>query len=292
MIPSPPATTLRALYEHARARLRDAGVDAPDTDARVLVLELLGLPRGAHVLDGARPVASGDAARIADAVARRLSGEPVARVLGRKEFRGLDFALSPATLVPRPDTETLVDAALEIAGRDGPPARLLDLGTGSGAILAALLSEWPETFGVGVDRSIGAATTAAANLAALGLAGRGAILVGDWCDALRGAFPLIVSNPPYIASAEIETLDVEVRAHDPRLALDGGVDGLAAYRRVIPAAAARLLPGGHLVLEIGETQEADVTALARAAGLAVEGAARRDLAGHARVIVARSITGV
>lgn len=285
-------TTLRSLFEYARARLVAEGVDGAETDARVLTLALLGLPRGAHVLFGDRRVSGDEVARVEAALARRLHGEPVARILRRKEFWGLDFALSDGTLVPRPDTELLVETALEIARGAGVPRRVLDLGTGSGAILAALLSEWPEAFGVAVDRSRNAAATAARNLALLGLAPRASVVVGHWCDALSGPFALIVSNPPYIATNEIAGLDIEVSRHDPLLALDGGADGLDAYRALIPAATTRLAPAGHLVLEIGETQETEVIALLAGAGLTPEVAARRDLAGHPRVVVARAITGV
>jgi release factor glutamine methyltransferase len=285
-------TTLRRLFEYARRRLAAGGVYSTETDARVLTLALLGLPRGAHVLFGDRPVTGGEVARVEVALARRLDGEPVARILGRKEFWGLDFALSGGTLVPRPDTEILVETALEISRAAAPPERVLDLGTGSSAILAALLSEWPEAFGVGVDRSWDAAATAARNLALLGLAPRAGVVVGDWCASLTGPFALIVSNPPYIATDEIAGLEIEVSRHDPVLALDGGADGLDAYRALIPAVAALLAPAGHLVLEIGETQEAEVIALLAGAGLTPEPAARRDLAGHPRVVVGRAITGV
>lgn len=285
------APTRSALRRQMAARLAEAGVDTPDLDARVLMAEALRLDPTEIVTDGRAAVDPADVARIEALLARRLAGEPVARILGRREFWSLSFELSPETLVPRPDTETLVQAALEVlAGTPAP--RLLDLGTGTGAILAALLSERPDAHGIAVDVSPAAARTARDNLARLGLRERSCVLVGDWAEALGARFDLVVSNPPYIPAADIATLDLDVRAHDPQAALDGGPDGLDAYRRIVAALPRLLKPRAVAVLELGIGQEADVAALARGAGLEVTGPALRDLGGISRALVLRAPAGV
>lgn len=282
---APFAGLTRANLRRALAdRLRAAGVSGADLDARLLCAEALALPPGTLLSDS--PILPDEAARAEALLRRRLSGEPVARILGEKEFWSLPFALSPETLVPRPDTETVVEEVLARLPERAAPLRMLDLGTGTGAILAALLVEYRDAFGVGVDRSLDAARTAQLNLARLGLDARARILVGDWGSALRGPFDVVVSNPPYIPSAEIATLDVDVRAHDPRAALDGGADGLGAYAAIAAALPALLAPGGLCVLELGMGQEADVAALLRTAGLDVPYPARRDLSGIARALPA------
>lgn len=285
------APSRSALRRQMAARLAEAGVDTPDLDARVLMTEALRLDPTEIVTEGRAPVEAADVARIEALLTRRLAGEPVARILGRREFWSLSFDLSPETLVPRPDTETLVLAALELLAGT-PTPRLLDLGTGTGAILAALLSERPDARGIAVDVSPAAARTARDNLARLGLSDRSAVLVGDWAEALNARFDLVVSNPPYIPASHIATLDLDVRAHDPHAALDGGTDGLDAYRRIVAALPRLLKPRGCAVLELGIGQEADVAALARGAGLEVTGPARRDLGGISRALVLRAPAGV
>jgi release factor glutamine methyltransferase len=213
---------------------------------------------------------------------RRTTGEPVARLLGEKEFYGLSFALSPETLVPRPDTETLIDAVLATVDRIAQPA-ILDLGTGSGAILLALLTELPNATGVGVDLSADALATAARNAERLGIARRVQFRQGDWAAGIDRRFDIVVSNPPYNASPEILDLPVEVREHDPHLALDGGLDGLDAYRVIIADLGRVLTPGGRAFLEIGAGQAEAVSDLASAAGFMCD--FRRDLAGIDRVAV-------
>jgi len=224
-------------------------------------------------------------------VKRRLAGEPVARILGHKEFWGLSLSLSPATLVPRPDTETVVELALQML-RDSVASRaprIADLGTGTGAILLALLSELPEATGVGTDISGEAVETATANALSLGLAARASFIRCDYASALTGPFDLIVSNPPYISSGDIAGLAVEVRDHDPWAALDGGPDGLAAYRALIPQAARILAPGAALVVEAGQGQAAQIEALMTAAGLVPHRAPKADLAGIPRAVGARKM---
>lgn len=278
--------TVGALRRDAAARLAAAGIDSPDLDAGLLLAHALGLSSAALRVAGADPVSAAGATSFAQMLARRLAGVPVARILGEKEFWSLPFALSPETLVPRPDTETVVEAALDaLNGREGP-LRVLDLGTGSGAILAAILVEWPAAWGLGIDRSPGAAVTARDNLARAGLSRRSAVLVGDWAAAVDAAFDLVVSNPPYIPSGDIAGLAIDVREHDPMAALDGGPDGLGAYRAIIQEAPRLLAPGGVLVLELGIGQEAAVTALLGQAGLPPLRPARPDLGGVARALTA------
>lgn len=273
-----------ALRRAMAARLKAAGLPSPDLDARLLAAHALEIDPSGLLQDG--PVPPDAAARAEALLARRLAGEPVARILGQKEFWSLPLRLSAETLVPRPDTETLVEEILALLPDRTAPLRLLDLGTGSGAILAALLTEYPAAFGVGLDRSAGAAATARDNLARLGLAARSRVLVGDWAEAVRGPFDLVVSNPPYIPSGHIDGLEVDVRAHDPRAALDGGADGLTAYAAIARALPGLLAPGGVCVLELGIGQEEAVSGLLRGAGL-VPAPARRDLGGIARALSAR-----
>lgn len=283
-----PALTRAEALRSVRRAFAAGSVPAADTDARFLVLDALGLTRAAFVLAPARPIGPEGAARLAAAVRRRLAGEPVARIVGAWEFWGLPFALAPAALVPRPDTETVVEAALAWKPGGRGPHRLLDLGTGSGCILVALLSEWRETFGIGLDRSHEALACARANAVANGVGARAAFVGADWCAPLSGPFDLIVSNPPYVASATIACLAPEVRLHDPRAALDGGADGLAAYRRIVAQAAgvagpALLAETGALIFEVGFDQAEAVARIGREAGFA-EAGIRRDLGGHARVV--------
>lgn len=282
--------TLGEAARAAASRFALAGIDTPEADARALVREAFGL-------DAARLIArAGDAAdvhalaRLEHLVLRRLGGEPVDRILGRREFWGLDFMLAPETLAPRADTETVVQAALDAVGGGDRPLAVLDLGVGSGCILLALLSELPSATGLGVDRSFGAARAARANAERLGLGPRAHFVVGDWAAALGRRFDLVVSNPPYIASADVAGLDREVREHDPVRALDGGADGLDAYRAIVADLPARLNPGGAAVLELGAGQEPDVARLARQAGLRVDGAAWADLGGVPRALVVWAAT--
>lgn len=274
------------------ARFRAAGIDSDALDARLLTGAALNLDLTGVIAQATRQLTTDEADRLDGFARRRLAGEPVARVLGSKEFWGLPFKLSAETLVPRPDTETIVEATLEILrAEDRAQARLriADLGTGSGAILLALLTELPDATGIGTDLSTAALGTAKANAQYLGLASRADFIVSDYADALSGTFDLIVSNPPYIRSADIAGLAPEVRDHDPHLALDGGRDGLEAYRRIAPQAARLLSPGGLLVLEIGQGQDDDVARLVAAAGLTVMGPAKRDLAGIGRAVLGRKL---
>ncbi|MEN3289928.1 MAG: release factor glutamine methyltransferase [Bradyrhizobium sp.] len=273
------------------ARLAAAGLDSPELDVRLLIGAALQLDLTGLVTQGARELTKPEIARIGALVERRLAGEPVARILGVKEFWGLPFKLSAETLVPRPDTETVIEAALDhvrVTDNNQQSLRIADLGTGSGAILLALLSELPQAFGIGTDISEGALFTARDNAMALGIGGRAAFVACSYAEALSGPFDLVVSNPPYIATADIANLAVEVRRHDPGLALDGGPDGLDAYRALIPQAVGLLRPGGAVVVEVGQGQARDVEGLMTRAGLSADlTSIRNDLGGVSRTVLGR-----
>ena len=251
-----------------------------------LGLDLTGLISAAQ-----RPLTPDESTRLAAFARRRLADEPVARIIGEKEFWGLPLQLSSATLVPRPDTETVVELALELvrAGSLDRPLRIADLGTGSGAILLALLSELPAAQGYGTDISEDALRTAASNAARAGLSDRAAMIACDYATGLSGPFDLIVSNPPYIRTADIDGLAAEVRDFDPPAALDGGADGLDAYRALIPQAANLLAPGGWLVVEAGQGQSGAIEAFMTNAGLTPSASPRPDLAGIPRAVAGHKL---
>jgi release factor glutamine methyltransferase len=281
------APTVEAARRALAVRLKIAAIESADLDARLLTGHALGLDLTGLILAAQRQLTPGESARIEEFARRRLAGEPVARILGEKEFWGLPLQLSSATLVPRPDTETVVELALELLRAGGNldrPLRIADLGTGSGAILLALLSELPAAQGFGTDISEGALQTAGANAARAGLSDRATFVACDYASGLTGPFDLIVSNPPYIRSADIAGLATEVRNHDPLAALDGGADGLDAYRVLIPQAAGLLAPRAALVVEAGEGQSAQIQALMTAAGLMPVIAPKADLAGLLRAV--------
>jgi release factor glutamine methyltransferase len=282
--------TIETARRALTAQFKGAGVDSAELDARILVGSVLGLDLTGLIAAASRLLTVDEAERLESFAGRRIAGEPVARIVGVKEFWGLPLRLSPATLVPRPDTETVIEAALEIlraATKCGSPLRIADLGTGSGAILLALLSELPGAFGVGTDISVPALRTARDNARQLGFAARATFVACDYAAALSGPFDLIVSNPPYVRSAQIASLDAGVRDHDPHRALDGGFDGLDAYRIIAPRASRLLAPGGALVMEVGHGQSDDVQGLMRAAGLAPAGPPKSDLAGIRRAVTGR-----
>jgi release factor glutamine methyltransferase len=282
--------TIETARRALTARFKRASVESADLDARILVGSVLGLDLTGLIAAAARILNRDEAERLEGFARRRIAGEPVARIIGLKEFWGLPLRLSPATLVPRPDTETVVEAALEILraeSRHDSPLRIADLGTGSGAILLALLSELPDAFGVGTDISVPALRIARDNARQLGFAARAAFVACDYAAALSGPFDLIVSNPPYIRSAHIASLDAEVRDHDPHRALDGGFDGLDAYRLIAPQARRLLTPGGALVMEVGHGQSSDVQELLTAAGATPAGPPKSDLAGIRRAVTGR-----
>jgi release factor glutamine methyltransferase len=284
--------TIEAARRALVARFNAEGIDSAELDARMLVGAVLNLDLTGLIAAAARRITAAEAAGVEDFARRRVSGEPVARILGHKEFWGLKLRLSPETLVPRPDTETVVELALAMlraAPVSGSRLHIADIGTGSGAILLALLHELREAFGIGTDVSIAALRTARRNAADLELAERTAFVACDYAAALSGRFDLIVSNPPYVRSKDIADLADEVRDHDPHRALDGGADGLDAYRALIPQAARLLGPGGALVVEAGRGQSSDIEGLMTAAGLMLAGAPRADLAGILRAVAARKL---
>jgi release factor glutamine methyltransferase len=282
--------TVDAARRALTARFKSSSIESAELDARMLVGAVLGLDLTGLISFAGRRLTANESIRLEDFARRRLGGEPVARILGTKEFWGLPLTLSAATLVPRPDTETVVELALEML-RASPASdralRIADLGTGSGAILLALLSELPGAHGIGTDISGEALQTAHNNAVDLGLAHRADFIVCDYAADLSGPFDLIVSNPPYIRSADIAGLATEVRNYDPLGALDGGHDGLDAYRALIPQAAQLLAPQGVLVVEIGQGQHDDVRGLMIAEGLAPEAPAKADLAGIRRAVAGR-----
>jgi release factor glutamine methyltransferase len=276
------AAARRALAQAFRA----AGLDSPDLDARILAGEALGLDHSALAADAERALSQEEISNVAKLGARRLKREPVARIIGRREFWGLDLRVSPATLVPRPDTETVVETALAAVADRMNPLRIADFGTGTGAILLALLLELPNATGIGTDISTAALLVARGNAVHTGLAARSHFAACHYGAALRAPFDLIVCNPPYIASGEIAGLHPEVRDHDPRPALDGGISGLDGYRAVIADAHPLLGPKGILVVELGAGQAEDVAALMRSGGLTPE-APKPDLSGHFRALLGR-----
>jgi release factor glutamine methyltransferase len=284
--------TVEAARRALTARFKSNDIDSAELDARILVGAALGLDLTGVIAAASRPLTSDETIRLDDFARRRLAGEPIARILGLKEFWGLPLQLSAATLVPRPDTETVVELALEMlraAPDPGRRLRIADIGTGSGAILLALLSELPNASGFGTDISVAALRTASSNAARLGFAPRAAFVACDYAGALSGTFGLIVSNPPYIRSAEIAGLATAVRDHDPHRALDGGMDGLDAYRVLVPQAARLLARDGVLVVEVGHDQGGDVEGIMTGAGLMPERPPKADLAGIRRAVAGRKL---
>lgn len=278
------AATVGDAVATASVALAAAGIDEARREARLLVATALATDLSGIVGYPERRLDDAEATRLADLVARRESREPAARLLGRREFWSLDFSLSPATLIPRPDSESVIEAALAEIPDRAAPLRLLDLGTGTGCLLLALLSELPAATGIGIDIAAEAAATAQGNAVALGLADRAGFVVGSWGAALAGTFDVIVSNPPYIASAAITALEPEVARHEPRAALDGGPDGLSAYRALAAALPRLLAAGGLVFLELGKGQADAVAVLMSEVGLRRR-ALRRDLGGIARCLV-------
>ena len=282
-----PAGTIGFFLCQAGQRLRGAAIEAPRLEARRLLAHVLNTSEEALLRDPRAPVPLDQAAHFAALLARRVAHEPFAYLTGHVGFWTLDLDVSPATLIPRADSESLVEAALEACTDKRAPLSVLDLGTGTGALLLAVLSEFPAASGLGVDLKPEAAALAARNAARLALTDRARFLAGDWAAALAVRFDLILCNPPYIQSAAIPELMPEVARHEPASALDGGADGLSAYRRIIADLPRLLAPRGAAVLELGQGQQAAVEALTKAAGLTPE-ACRADLGGVPRALVLRA----
>jgi release factor glutamine methyltransferase len=271
---------------HVVQSFRTGGVEEAEADARVLIGHALHLDRARLIVQSERILEAREVTVISALATRRLRREPVSRIVGQKEFWSLPISVTPDVLVPRPETETVVEAALDFVIRSGlrlEKLRVLDIGTGSGVLLLALLNELKNAIGTGTDVSSAALDVASANAARCRLDSRCNFVVCNIATGVEGPFDLIVSNPPYIAHDEIETLAPEVRDYDPQVALDGGQDGLDAYRRIAADAKRILAPGGRLFVELGAGQDEPVRALFTKAGLS-PGIPRRDLAGIPRVL--------
>ena len=271
-----PADSLASLLSQASARLK--GSDTPTLDARLLLQAAAGLSREDLILGPDRPLTPEQLARFESFIARRERHEPVSRILGEREFYGRAFRVTPDTLDPRPDTETIIEAALPLIPRGG---RLLDLGTGTGAIAVTLLAERPDARGVATDLSPAALAVAGENARSLGVADRLELREGSWFAPVDGRFDIILSNPPYIPEGDISDLSPDVRNFDPSLALSGGTDGLDPYRIIATGAATHLAEGGHVLVEIGAGQADDIEAIFAGAGFRPAGR-YRDLGGHDR----------
>jgi release factor glutamine methyltransferase len=278
--------TLASLLTEAADALAAAGVDAARRRARQLVGTALGLAAAELLAHSERTVAVPQLRYVRSLLRRAIAGEPLTRIAGRREFWGLEFGLSTDTLDPRPDSEAVVGGLLAHIPRRDAQLRVLDLGTGSGCLLLALLSELPQASGVGVDIAAGAVATARMNAAALGLAARARFVVGEWANALVGRFAVIVANPPYVRRDALAGLPRAVRDYDPRHALDGGRDGLDAYREIVVDLPRLLTPDGILAIEVASGQAETVGRLLEQGGLSVAATAH-DLAGIARCVVAR-----
>lgn len=276
-----PPETAGGLLAEGRRRLAASGVAAPALDARLLLQHAAGLSHEDIVAEPRRETAAGDEFRTL--IARRQAHEPVSRILGEREFHGRLFHVTPAVLDPRPDTETLVEA---VVARMGAGARVLDLGTGSGAIIVTILAERTDATGVATDLSAAALQVANANALRHGAGQRLRLVHCSWFEGVEGLFDVIVSNPPYIPLGDIAGLTPDVRDFDPWMALDGGPDGLMAYRRIAAGARPHLAEGGSVMVEIGAGQQRDVEAIFQAAGFALTAEAK-DLAGHVRCLAFR-----
>jgi release factor glutamine methyltransferase len=278
------------LLRDTAVALAAAGIDNVRFEARLLLAHAAGLSAEQLIARGAEPAPAAVAERLRELAARRVLREPMAYILGEREFWGLPFKVSPAVLVPRPDSETLIEAALALMPDRQRPWRILDLGLGSGCLLLTLLREYPAASGVGLELSEEALAVAQANAEALGVAARARLIPGDWRQPdwqqrLSGPFDLLVSNPPYIEARAIERLMPEVARFEPRLALDGGPDGLAAYRNIATAAPALVAPGGRILVEGGEGQATEISRIFASEGLTME-VPWKDLAGIDRVVSA------
>ena len=282
-----PRTVADALVA-ARTALASAGIDQPALDARLLLAEATGLGLAQLIGWGERPLAAGEAERLEAILRRRLAREPIAYILGRKEFWSLDFAVDRRVLIPRPDSETLVEAVLASIDDHRRPLRILDLGTGSGCLLLALLSELPTASGAGVDRSLPALQLAQQNAERLGLAHRTTFIASDWGSAVAGRFDLVVANPPYVTDADWRQLGPEINRYEPQAALLAGSDGLDAYRRILPAARRLLTDTGAIFLEFGAGQAEGVIDIAASAGFEYT-EIRDDLVGIARCLQLRPV---
>jgi release factor glutamine methyltransferase len=285
--------TLKAALRQAASRLQRGGIENAGNEARRLAAAVLGLTGAQLLSQPERPLGPQEADRLGRYVERRLAREPISRILGERDFYGRSFAIGPATLDPRPDSETLIVAALELVGEEGwlaAPLRILDVGTGSGCLLLTLLAELPNASGVGTDTSQAALQVARANAQRLGLWQRSRWLVADALDGIAGHFDILVSNPPYIPTSQIDQLEPEVLCFDPHAALDGGVDGLQVFRR-LAGAFHSVVTDGWIVLEVGHDQAEVVVDLVLSRAPTIDRKNfryYRDVAGKRRCVAART----
>jgi len=286
-----PQTSRRQAMRLLAEAFTRAGIEDATIDARLLLCAAAGFDHSALIRDPDLPIEEEGAERALVMARRRLAREPVSRILGERSFWSFDLLVTPAVLDPRPDTETVVDGALEVlAKRQAEALSVLDLGTGSGALLCALLDVFPQAQGLGVDISKEACAVARENLSRCDLAPRGQVRQGSWEASVPGLYDLVVSNPPYIETAALAELDPEVRLYDPMLALDGGPDGLTAYRDICALLPALVAPGGFAIFEVGQGQAEAVAALLASQGF-TDVRARRDLAGVERAVMGQRPTG-
>lgn len=278
---------LETFYRDLTRVLKEAGIETAALDARLLLQHALTLSHTEFISTPERHISAEETARLATLTQRRLEREPLSRIFGETEFWSLPFYVSAATLDPRPDSETLIELALELMPARGEGRSLLDLGTGTGCLLLSLLSEWPAAQGLGVDKAPAALATARRNTARLGLEGRAAFQQSDWFTNLTGSYDLILSNPPYIPEAEIAGLAPEVARFDPALALDGGASGIEPYKLIFAEAGRFLNEGGWLIVEFGFGQLAEIKAALAASPLSAvvgEPQQRADLSGTPRCL--------
>lgn len=265
------------IYQDIKKKLQSAGVENPGLEARILLREFAGVSDADILTDN---IPEFDATKLHNAIERRINGEPMGRILGYREFWGRKFYLSQATLEPRPDTETLIEAVLKSGIK---PQRVLDLGTGTGCILLTLLHEFPKAKGIGIDLSLEACVTARGNAMAQGILDRVSLVNGSWADSLKGKFDLIVSNPPYIPSQDIENLESNVRDFDPLLALDGGKSGIEPYKNLLRTLKNLLAEGGLVFFEIGINQVTELMPVIDTSGATLH-RVHKDLGGIERVL--------
>ncbi len=282
-------TTIDALLGGQSAILAAAGIEAPRKEARLIAQHVTGMDTTRIVADPGQALAEGDVLQIKRLVARRAKSEPLALITGTKEFWSLDFTITPDTLVPRPDSECLIEAALEATPDRGQKLSILDLGVGSGCLLLSLLSELPRAWGLGIDLNPAAITTARRNARALNLEDRAAFLCGHWGDSLapdeNAKFDLVICNPPYVTESDWRELADDIRFYEPRLALVGGVDGLQAYRAIFDQLGLYLAPQGIAIVEIGYGQHIDIKEIIEKSGLRIAGG-RQDLSDVMRCLLA------
>ena len=277
---------IACLLQEGVRRLDAQGIETAQLDARLLLAKATGLSETSLLASREEDCGENNQAaqdEFEHYLTRRLQGEPVSRILGRREFWGLDFAIGADVFDPRPESETLIEAIVHYKRKKA--ARVLDLGTGSGCLLLSLLSACPEMRGIGIDILPEAVRVARYNARVLGLSSRAHFFVGDWMVDYRGVFDLLVCNPPYIPSAEIAGLAAEVRCHDPISALDGGADGLSAYRRLAGLASELIAPDGQMIVEVGAQQADKVSEIFTLAGLRIDDI-MQDLSGHQRAVLA------